>query len=235
MVRQGTILILFTILLMGCNNIDQKSTMTSENNGKGDFTEIMFSNKFGNKSVQESSQQIAEAEFSPVYIGVSKKQIELEYKIENIGNRTEEYDKFDRPTKNTFVIFIDTSRNLPSPAKILPPVKLGKKEKEKNIIAYPVFFQNLSKDTIQIGVGDIIPMIIEAKDEKGIWRPIQKRFIYGCATGLTKFFLAPNQIGITAMKQFTGTFKTELRIAFLSKKNIHSNTIQGFINPEQFE
>ena len=221
------------LILTSCNNIPDRVSKVVEK--KRQFNEVNFVDIFQNNLIKDNSQQITISQFPPVYIGKLKNRIKLNYIIEKIGNRTEEWDKYSLPSVGSITISIDTTRNIPSTTDVFPLYKLGGNVENKNISAYPVFIQNISIDTVQIGFGDIIPMVIEAKDKKGIWRPIQKRFRYDCATGLTSFFLAPNQISISTMKQFKGTFKTELRIAYLAKKKIYSNTITGNIDPKQFE
>jgi hypothetical protein len=227
------IVFMTNLILTSCNNIPDRVSKVVEK--KRQFNEVNFVDIFQNNLIKDNSQQITISQFPPVYIGKLKNRIKLNYIIEKIGNRTEEWDKYSLPSVSSITISIDTTRNIPSTTDVFPLYKLGGNVENKNISAYPVFIQNISIDTVQIGFGDIIPMVIEAKDKKGIWRPIQKRFRYDCATGLTSFFLAPNQISISTMKQFKGTFKTELRIVYLAKKKIYSNTITGNIDPKQFE
>ena len=46
---------------------------------------------------------------------------------------------------------------------------------------YPVLLINNHTDTVTIGYGVILPLEMEAKDSTGLWKPIEKRFIYLCA------------------------------------------------------
>ncbi len=132
------------------------------------------------------------------------------------------------------IITIDTSRTIGSPMGIWEYYKRPEYRNEK--MTYPVFIDNVSNDTLIIGFGNILPIIIEAKDKEDNWKPIQSRFIYDCGTGLTEFYLPPNQIAITAMKIFTGHYRTKLRLAFGYSNNvIYSNEIDGQINIGQFE
>ena len=113
---------------------------------------------------------------------------------------------------------------------------LKKPEYRVGKIAYPVFIENLCKDTLEIGFGNVLPIIMEAKDENGTWKPIQKKYKYGCGKGLTQFYLGPKQLAVTTMKQFEGTFKTKLRLVFsYTTLKVYSNEIDGYINKGQFE
>ena len=49
--------------------------------------------------------------------------------------------------------------------------------------AYPVIIENLHSDAIYIGYGSYIPLITEALNKKGEWKPIEDRFIYMCGNG----------------------------------------------------
>lgn len=98
--------------------------------------------------------------------------------------------------------------------------------------AFPVLIQNKSADTVTIGYGDHIPLIAEAKTTEGVWKPIEKRFVYGCGVGLHFIILPPDEIVITSQLIYSGTFKTKLRI----KMGRHySEEFPGAINPSQFE
>lgn len=97
---------------------------------------------------------------------------------------------------------------------------------------YPVLITNKSSDTITIGYGERIPLILEAKDIKNKWRPIQKPHIYGCANGVGSIFLPSKESVLTLAPIFKGNFKTKLRLTI--GKN-HSKEFNGFIEKQQFE
>lgn len=50
---------------------------------------------------------------------------------------------------------------------------------------------NKHADTIVVGYGDLIPIIMEAKDKHGKWKVIQDRYVVGCGTGVGHIFLPP--------------------------------------------
>lgn len=97
---------------------------------------------------------------------------------------------------------------------------------------YPVLLRNRTKDTIPIGYGSIIPLILEAKDKTGKWKPIQERFSYMCGNGVGTIILPPKEIAVTLTPIFKGNFRTQLRVSMGSNK---SNPFWGNINYRQFQ
>lgn len=235
------LLVLSTLTLTSCaQDIDNKkqettdSTMTVSQDAIADYSGIILKDKFENELKKDTASEMTEAQFSPVYIGEMQPEISLTYKTDKIGNRTEFWDKYGRPEKDEIVITIDSTRTIGSPMGVWEYYKKPEYRNEK--ISYPVFIENTNKDTLTIGFGDILPIIIEAKDENGNWKPIQTPFFYDCGTGLTEFYLAPKQIALTTMKIFDGNFKTKLRLSYeMGDQKFLSNEIIGQINLEQFE
>jgi len=98
--------------------------------------------------------------------------------------------------------------------------------------AYPVLIENKEKDTIIIGYGHFLPLITEAKDSTGNWRPIEKRWTYMCGNGVGTIILPPSEIGLSATMIYHGDFSTSLRLRINST---FSNEFKGNINYRQFE
>ncbi len=98
--------------------------------------------------------------------------------------------------------------------------------------ALPVWLTNLDVDTVLIGYGTHIPLVLEAMDSIGTWIPIQEPFVYFCGVGVNSIFLPPNESVITFAPIFKGDFKTKLRLALGAH---HSDPFDGFINYRQFE
>lgn len=98
--------------------------------------------------------------------------------------------------------------------------------------ALPVMLTNLNSDTIIIGNTNFIPLIIEAKDRSGKWRPIQKHPQNLCGTGVSSIILPPNEIVITLAPKFEGDYKTKLRFTI---GNNHSKEFDASINYRQFK
>lgn len=102
----------------------------------------------------------------------------------------------------------------------------------KNRKAYPVIIENLHADTIYIGYGRYIPLITEALNKKGEWKPIEERYIYMCGNGVSPIILPPNEIVVTSELVYSGRFKTKLRIKLGQN---YSEEFSGSINLTQFE
>ena len=98
--------------------------------------------------------------------------------------------------------------------------------------SYPVLLKNNESDTIIIGYGDFIPLIMEAKDSTGNWYPIEKPFVNTCGNGVNSIILPPGYETLTLATIFKGTYKTKLR---LSIGNNHSPEFNGNIQYRQFE
>ena len=98
--------------------------------------------------------------------------------------------------------------------------------------SFPILLTNLDTDTIFIGYGRHIPLIMEATDSLGNWKPIQERFIYMCGNGVGSIILPPNECVLTLAPIFKGSYKTKLR---LTLGDIHSKPFIGFINYRQFQ
>lgn len=104
--------------------------------------------------------------------------------------------------------------------------------KQKIADSYPVLLTNKGKDTCLIGYGDYLPMILEAKDIKGEWRPIQQRYFYMCGNGVGSILLPPGEIVLTLAPVFKGKYATQLRLKL--GKN-YSDAFPGKIHYTQFD
>lgn len=98
--------------------------------------------------------------------------------------------------------------------------------------AYPVLIENKGHNTIMVGYGHYIPLITEAKDSIGNWKPIEKKWTYMCGNGVGSIILPPNEIGLSATMIYHGDFSTTLRLRIDST---FSNEFKGNINYRQFE
>lgn len=97
--------------------------------------------------------------------------------------------------------------------------------------AFPVLIQNNHSDTINIGYGRYIPIVAEAKNREGEWKPIEEPFIYMCGVGLETIILPPEEFVVTSQLMYSGKFKTKLR---LRMGNNYSQEFKGCINDAQF-
>jgi hypothetical protein len=117
--------------------------------------------------------------------------------------------------------------------------KVGHTEKRQNkfVPSIPVFLYNPTNDTIlfQIQNGRVI-MIQEAKDEHGVWRPIEFWQYSWCGNSYHEEVLLPNNIAIVKVLKYDGDFETELRLKLKSDNTIiYSDSFKGKINKSQFK
>ena len=190
---------------------------------------------------KDTSTSLKDAEFHPLYIGKRADSIQIIYDPNKVENVTHEWDLYKKPDSLDLTITIDTSRLIASVQKYID-WKMADSLGEISPIfyslqyqSYPVIIENKTSDTLEIGYGEYIPLIIEAKDQNGEWKPIQKPFVYFCGTGMPFYFLPPEEILITSCKIFDGDFKTTLRLVYGWEKQNYSNEFSGFIDEGQFE
>lgn len=101
--------------------------------------------------------------------------------------------------------------------------------------AHPVLLKNMEKDTVLLGVGSYeiyIPLILEAKDSLGIWKPIEKiKKFRGCGNGFRYGIIPKKQVVLTSSVIYHGDYKTDLRL----KLGInYSKPFKGSIHYKQF-
>ena len=87
---------------------------------------------------------------------------------------------------------------------------------------YPVFIKNNNKDTVLIAYGEMIHAVMEARDKKGEWQPIEEPWGWMCGTGVGHVMLPPNEIVLTSAVKYTGEFKTEMRVKIAIHIQTHS-------------
>ena len=173
-----------------------------------------------------------EGNYRQVYIGDKKDTIflmtpgELRRNYIYNHNKTKTYKKID---STRIIIEVDTTTIL-----------IDKFTKTDSLKSYPVFIKNITKDTVVIGSGTHFPMRLEAKNEKGIWKPIEEYFIYDCGTGLNRTLLPANKLAVVLVPIFKGSFKTKLRLNYKNNWNgipyfiTYSNEFTGTINLTKF-
>lgn len=145
---------------------------------------------------------------------------ESDYKVE-----TEDYKN---PNEAYFVDFFEKSYK--KATDLTTEIRVDTTKQIGN--SYPVYLTNKSIDTSFVGFGERLPLILEAIDSTGKWKPIQERFVYMCGTGLTSIILPPNEMVVTFVPIFKGNYKTKLRI---SDGQNHSQSFEGKLFYTQFE
>jgi hypothetical protein len=84
-------------------------------------------------------------------------------------------------------------------------------------------------------IGGILIAIQEAKDEKGIWRPIEYWFNDRCGNSFDEVQLNPNEFIEFYIPRYYGLFKTKLRLKIrLGSETYTSNEWEGRIDKKQF-
>ncbi len=120
------------------------------------------------------------------------------------------------------LLFNFPSRENPDTVGTAPPFELYE--------AYPVFIVNMLADTIEISPRHQLPTVLEAIDDQGKWRPIQKTLGY-CGTGEVALRLPACEMVVAAISVCSGDFPTQLRLRY---HNMYSNSWHGSIYREQF-
>ena len=105
-------------------------------------------------------------------------------------------------------------------------------ENEKKVQAYPVYIWNVGKKTAKIEFEiSSMDVVVEAKDDKGIWRPIEYLLHGYCGNAYWDLLLKPDYYLVGSIYRYTGDFETELRVkAALA----YSKPFRGSINKAQF-
>ena len=232
--KQTVSIILTLLVWTSCQNQETKKVALEIEKSEREelpYSDLVLYDDFDNELLLDTISNHVKAQFSPVYIGDLKDSIRLIYKPAKIENRTPDWDKYKRPRPKDLGIYIDTTKTIGFSMSAWeyynePEYRMGKK-------SHPIFIENKSSDTLSVGLGDILPMITEVKDSLGQWTEIERPFIYECGTGLTKFFLPPNQVVITALRQNFGTTKAKVRVKYeLVDSAVYSNEINGKIQIE---
>lgn len=224
---QIVVIIVFVICLTNCKNKNPE-------NDKIAYNEIKLIDKFTNKLTLDSATRLTVSEISPLYIGKIAEEIKISYQNYETVKKNRTFKKYKFPKQNALEIVIDTTRIIGIPMGLYEYSRI---EKRNDKIANPIFIKNMTNDTLIMGYAEYLPIIIEAKNRRGEWQPIQERMTFMCGNGIVEFYCPPKNIVISAMPKYAGNFKTKLRLkyeSFASKTRIFSNEINGQINEKQF-
>lgn len=135
---------------------------------------------------------------------------------------------------NFIKIFVDTTKS----------ISINKYLDGNNPVpfqALPCYIVNFSGDTIDMLTQDYcIPMIQEALDSDGIWKPVEFWWNSWCGNSYYYVYLAPKHFLMTRIIKYDGNFATKLRIKARitfpgnKERTIYSNEFNGKINKNQF-
>ena len=198
---------------------------------------------FDNLLAFDTASIMTVAEFNPMYQGKETDTLLLSYWTKDLPYLTDESEKYRYPDSKEILLKIDTNQFIGSVCKVYspPPPPPGYSGfEEKNIMkrgpwkSCAVFVKNNSPDTLLVGYGYFLPIITEAKDSFGQWKPIQFHFHYMCGTGLSHYYLPPSEIMLTSCKIFSGPYATKLRLRFGDAHYTYSEEFSATIHPGQF-
>jgi hypothetical protein len=210
-------ILLLAVLLIACSEQIVKQDIETE------FSFVMpaIIDTTKTEQVKRSGTWLDAGDYSPLYIGKKQDSIFIQKKFYAIVNKMfdnysvydEAREKYKRPDSTGIQLIIDTSKIILNQS-------------------YAVAVVNTTRDTLNIGYGTHLPIILEALDKQGAWKPVEEPFVYFCGTGLGTLFLPPGEIVITSAPVFTGEYNTKLRLRY---DRIVSQTYTGSINLSQFE
>ena len=114
------------------------------------------------------------------------------------------------------------------------------KRKRQHYNTFPVYIFNnakakriVSKSIIN---GDLY-LQVQAKNENGDWKSIEYNYVPGfiCGTGHFDYLLKPKHSIVSAIRKYSGDYKTKMRVKFMSLNKVYySNEFEGEINYSQF-
>lgn len=221
-------LITFGILigLYSCNNKNENTTIESFN-----FKTPIVQDTFKTDRIERNTVWLQSSNYHPLYIGQRKDSIYVSYSpnLKKYFMYDDHKTSYNIPDSSGIVLLIDTTKIISDHSMIWEDD--GSMLSTKSFKAFPVFVVNTTKDTLEIGYGNHLPIIMEAMDDKGNWQPIEKPYMYMCGTGLNRIILPPNEIVVTSAPLNKGRIKTKLRLRY---NGILSDEFYGTINPTQF-
>ncbi len=197
-----------------------------------DFKTPVIQDTFKTDRIERATVWLQNGNYNPLYIGPRQDSIYVSYRpnLKKYFVYDEYRRNYGRPDSSGIILRIDTTKIISDHSMIWEDD--GGILSTKSFKAFPVFVVNTTKDTLNIGYGDHLPIIMEAMDDKGKWRPIEERYMYMCGTGLNGIILPPNEIVVTSVPINKGEIKTKLRLRY---NNILSEEFYGMINPTQFD
>ena len=230
---------LLVIIMFTCKN--QNSISNNQNKLENLLKEIELVDTFTKTLQLERADRLIVANYHPLYIGPKKDSILLSYSSSMVKNRTIGQGSYRIPRKGDLKIYVNSSKVIGSGSnqilnkdqEVITDWKYVNSRGETS--SHPIIVENKSRDTLNIGYGEHIPMTLEALDSLSKWRPIQQHYTYSCGTGLPNFYLPPGELLITYCQQYDGDFKTKLRVVFGFGTTNYSNEFDGKIDYKQFE
>ena len=223
-----------SLFFFGCKNEVEKIIPKSEPGTVFPTISNPINLKYKSLFDEENPTWISTASYRFNYLGKLKDTISLgieSFSIAEFPNNHKKKSKIEKRERPNAKYYIEWDKE--SHLKYIREPKIEIQISSKRVKNfYPVLLRNRTRDTVPIGYGSIIPLILEAKDKTGKWKPIQERFSYMCGNGVGTIILPPKEIAVTLVPIFQGNYRTQLRLSMGSNK---SNTFWGNINYRQFQ
>ncbi|AWA28961.1 hypothetical protein HYN48_02035 [Flavobacterium magnum] len=111
------------------------------------------------------------------------------------------------------------------------------KIRNQYVNSYPVLIRNGGREVALFEAFHPFPIIQEALDTDGIWKPIEfvEPRVMGCIPGTAAYLLMPGTYMATSVIRYQGDFKTKIRVKIQNgRSNYYSNEVTGYINRSQF-
>jgi hypothetical protein len=106
----------------------------------------------------------------------------------------------------------------------------------KSYRGFRLLLINGTKSELALSASDSrIPIIQEALDSKGQWRPIEYLPESWCGNSYHHVFLPPRHYWQFAAPAYTGKQRTRLRFVLQQPAPTYSNEFEGSVNPVQFK
>ncbi|HET8809508.1 MAG TPA: hypothetical protein VFM65_04500 [Flavobacteriaceae bacterium] len=108
---------------------------------------------------------------------------------------------------------------------------------KSNDTIFSIYLTNLASDSLKIIRYDSsIFTIQEAKNKEGKWKPIEYWPATGCGNSYVYYQIPPSSTLKTQSKVYQGDFKTNIRFKVnINDKVYYTNSLTGYINPNQFQ
>jgi hypothetical protein len=190
--------------------LNQKGKLKPPTREQNEVFNIRYIGKYSDSILIGNNRDIKdEIENHSVYITVKNKNHYSSYM----------YNKFD--------IIVDTLKQITFTEYDWVKNKIVTKYyKSHSIIIYN------NSDTIStVGYGLHVPIILEAIDTLGNWKPVEISFMYTCGVGLKDVVLKPKEMLCALAPIYQGDFETRLRY---NLGNNYSNEFYGKISKGQF-
>jgi hypothetical protein len=158
--------------------------------------------------------------------------------------RTQWSDDFETPcsrpfSDNTLRIAVDTSIKTNSPVEYFSDSPKAVTDSTINYNSFLFSISNISDSTVFMGLTfSVFLMHREARDKNGKWvkidKPLHKSGI--CKTGQPRIILRPNEIMISKVKRYKGSYVTDFRLAFgLDNDIVYSNVFRDSMDERTFK